>query len=584
MTKLKWWQTAIFYQIYPRSFYDSNGDGIGDLRGIIARLDYLKQLGVDAIWLSPHYPSPMFDCGYDIVDYTAVAPEYGSLDDFVALLENAHQRGLRVITDLVLNHTSHLHPWFLESRSSRMNPKRDWYVWRDGIDQKPPNNWNSTFGDSAWEYDMVTGQYYYHFFFKEQPDLNWRNPEVKEVMFEVVRFWLDLGVDGFRLDAIETIFEHPEMPNHSAKFSEAQLYSFARSIKNEAELERWQKDIQEMYGYQVYQSGIHTLMQELRALVDEYGDRILVGETDRIAYYGNGTNELHLVFNFPLVRAKSLTPELIRANQTSRIAALPHLAWPGNTLGNHDTSRVFSHYGDGENDQALAHLSLALMLTLRGTPFLYYGEEICMADLILQNLSQFKDQLGKWAFQLEVEQLHTPPDQAMKTASLYGRDKCRTPMQWNQAPNAGFCPEGVETWLPVNPNYLQGVNVFDQENDPHSSLNFYRNLLRLRKRTLALIAGDYRPLHPESKEYFAFLRSDNAHNQTCLVILNFSSKTHTLRFYNLQESVKVLFSNRDREVQTDNLSGLKVYPFEIFIGEVLMSPSQQPEGSKASKR
>ena len=191
MTNQKWWQKAVFYQIYPRSFYDSNGDGIGDLKGIISKLDYLQQLGVDAIWLSPHYPSPMFDCGYDITDYKAVAPEYGSMDDFVNFLENAHHRGLRVITDLVLNHTSHLHPWFLESRSSLLNPKRTWYVWRDGIDQKPPNNWNSAFGDSAWEYDPNTGQYYYHFFFKEQPDLNWHNPEVKEAMFDVARFWLD---------------------------------------------------------------------------------------------------------------------------------------------------------------------------------------------------------------------------------------------------------------------------------------------------------------------------------------------------------------------------------------------------------
>lgn len=576
MTNQKWWQKAVFYQIYPRSFYDSNGDGIGDLKGIISKLDYLQQLGVDAIWLSPHYPSPMFDCGYDITDYKAVAPEYGSMDDFVNFLENAHHRGLRVITDLVLNHTSHLHPWFLESRSSLLNPKRTWYVWRDGIDQKPPNNWNSAFGDSAWEYDPNTGQYYYHFFFKEQPDLNWHNPEVKEAMFDVARFWLDSGVDGFRLDAIETIFEHPDMPDHSARTSEAQLYETGRNIKNEADLEHFEETVLEMYKYQLNQPGIHTLMQELRSLVDEYDDRILVGETDRISFYGEGTNELDLVFNFPLVKAKNLNPDLIRANQISRLAALPPLAWPGNTLGNHDSSRVFSHFGDGENDQALAHLSLALMLTLRGTPFLYYGEEIGMTDFFLHDLIQLKDQLSIWAYQLEVEHFHTDPEKALKNASLYGRDKCRTPLQWNREPNAGFSPKGVETWLPVNPNYLQGINVFDQEIDPHSSLNFYKDLLQLRKRSPALMAGDFQPLHLESSDYFAFLRADKLEDKNCLVILNFSSKEQILRFEELGESLQVLFSNFDREGVPSFPSYLYIFPFEIFISEIFTSSSLQP--------
>jgi alpha-glucosidase len=232
MTELKWWQTAVFYQIYPRSFADGNGDGIGDLAGIINRLDYLRDLGVDAIWLSPHFPSPLFDCGYDVADYTGVAPEYGSLADFQDFLDGAHQRGIRVILDLVLNHTSHLHSWFLESRSSRHDPKRDWYIWRDGRgDGLPPNNWVSHFGGSAWELDPATGQYYYHFFFKEQPDLNWRNPQVKQAMFDAARFWLDRGVDGFRIDAIGTVFEHPDLPDHTSPLTLHEFQRLARTAR-----------------------------------------------------------------------------------------------------------------------------------------------------------------------------------------------------------------------------------------------------------------------------------------------------------------------------------------------------------------
>jgi len=327
MTAPHWWQTAVFYQIYPRSFADGNGDGIGDIPGIIAKLDYLQDLGVDALWLSPHFPSPQFDCGYDVADYTDVEPEYGTLQDFRTLLQESHNRGLKVILDLVLNHTSDQHSWFLESRSSRDNPKRDWYIWRDGKDGGPPNNWSAAFDNCAWTYDETTDQWYYHFFFAEQPDLNWRNPEVKAAMWDAVRFWLDMGVDGFRLDAIGTIYEDPALPDHRAELDMNGLrqrsisaYPDQPDPETNACLAEQGKLLSQ---YQLDQPGLHELMQELRALIDEYDDRVLVGETDDIAYCGDGTNELHMVFNFPLMRTDLLTPAWIRAKIEERLAALP---------------------------------------------------------------------------------------------------------------------------------------------------------------------------------------------------------------------------------------------------------------------
>jgi alpha-glucosidase len=596
MPDLKWWQTAVFYQIYPRSFADGNpaergasgGDGVGDFKGMVERLDYLKDLGVDALWLSPHYPSPLFDCGYDVADYTDVAPEYGTLDDFRRFLDGAHARGLRVILDLVLNHTSDQHPWFVASRSSRDNPKRDWYIWRDprplppsqtGGEREegnPPNDWVSTFGGSAWEYDAATRQYYYHYFFKQQPDLNWRNPAVQAAMFDAVRFWLDMGVDGFRLDAIGTLFEQPGLPDSPAAPTPRDLFRAWHTAVNEIEpTAAIEQELRAMFQYQVDQPGVHDVLRALRALVDQYDDRVLVGETDDIAYHGNGDDELHLVFNFPLMRTRRLTPAWVRANQASRLAAIPPGAWPCNTLGNHDVQRVYSHFSAGGHGDALARLSLALVLTLRGTPFLYNGEEIGMTDFMLTDLRQFRDNLGVWAYHALIEFLQATPEAALKQAAQLGRDKCRTPMQWANAPNAGFSPAGVETWLPVNPNYAQGVNVADQLAQPDSLLNFYRRLLRVRRNSPALIAGDYVPLHEDVPDYLAFLRRADA--QTCLVMLNFSERAQTARFDLPRSAAHVLFSSRGRGVEA--LSGLQgaeagglvrhsLAPFQIYIAEL----------------
>jgi alpha-glucosidase len=568
MSQLKWWQSAVFYQIYPRSFADGNGDGIGDFPGMTARLDYLRDLGVDAIWLSPHFPSPQADCGYDISDYTGVAPEYGTLADFKAFLEAAHTRGIRVILDLVLNHSSDQHPWFIESRAGHDSPKRDWYVWRDGVDGGPPNNWISIFGGSAWELDESTGQYYYHFFLKEQPDLNWRNPEVKRAMWDAVRFWLDMGVDGFRLDAIATVFEHPDMPDHTASMSPAELRRKFETAQTDAERQELYEEFGKVIFYQVQQPGVHELMQELRALLDTYpGDRVLVGEDDDVAYHGSGDDELHLVFNFPLMRVRRLTPAHIRANQALRLAALPEGAWPCNTLGNHDSPRVWSRYGDRANDAALARLHLALMLTLKGTPFLYNGEEIGMVDLELTDQGQIRDTAALAQYRALLQEPDMTPEKAFKLVVEITRDRCRSPMQWDGTPNAGFGPASATTWLPVHPNYNQGVNVAAQDGDPASLLSFYRRMLALRRATPALIAGDYTALHEDAEDYLAFTRATG--EQTVLVALNFSEHPQTVALAPLPLLRRELFSSAARPSTNDSSAQVELAPFEVYVAEIV---------------
>jgi alpha-glucosidase len=568
MTNSKWWQQAVFYQIYPRSFADGNGDGIGDLIGMTMKLDYLKDLGIDAIWLSPHFPSPQFDIGYDISDYVNVAPEYGTLTDFQRFLDEAHQRGIRVILDLVLNHTSHLHPWFLESHSSRdPSAKHDWYIWRDGKNGAPPNNWLSPFGGPAWEYDAASGQYYYHYFLKEQPDLNWRNPQVKEAMWEVVRFWLDMGVDGYRLDAIGTIFEDPALPDHEGELTEELRRKLNHGFPDGTDPKvtaAWQK----IYRHQSGQPGVHELMQELRRVIDEYPDRVLVGESAEIAYYGDGTNELHLVFNFPLMRTNRLTPTWIRANQRDRLSQLPPGAWPCNTLNNHDASRVFSRYGDGEHNDVIARTSLALMLTLRGTPFLYNGEEVGMTDYSLTDIREFADPPAILYYHQEIAN-GIPPEEALARAARDTRDRSRTPFQWDRTPNAGFSPEEIRTWLPVNPNFALGVNVADQINNPGSMLNFYKDMLCIRKETPALLSGDYQPLHETSNDYLAFLRRSDSPPQTCLVVLNLSDQAHQIQFDVLASTARCIFSTHKSTNESLLLNDLEITPFEILIAELI---------------
>ena len=570
MTDLKWWQTAVFYQIYPRSFADGNDDGIGDFKGISEKLDYLSDLGVDAIWLSPHFPSPNWDCGYDISDYTDVAPEYGTLEDFKTFLREAHSWDMRVILDLVLNHTSDEHPWFLESKSSRDNPKSDWYVWVD----TPPNNWQSCFDGDAWTYVPERDQYYYHYFMKQQPDLNWHNPEVKKGMWDAVRFWLDLGVDGYRLDAIGTIYEDPDLTPHNVPLDLVGLRRAAELARTPAQKKRVFRYWHDMFKNQWAQPGLHDLMKELRAILDEYeGDRMLVGEDDNIDYIGNGEDELHLVFNFPLMRVGRLIPSRIRLNQKERLSqldALPIKGWPCNTLGNHDTSRIHTFFGDKQHDAELARLHAALMLTLKGTPFLYNGEEIGMTDLIITDPTKLRDTMATWYYDRLVNELKVDPEEAARRAGEMTRDRNRTPMQWSDSFNGGFSPAGVETWLPVNPNYRDGINVNDQQHNPNSLLNYYKHLLQVRKHSPALIEGEFVPVHNTAKDYFAFLRKSAG--QTVLVILNFSEKQLELDFSRVKEikghDLQILFSSAERLMTAKPPRGLTISPFEVFIAEV----------------
>jgi alpha-glucosidase len=560
MAMMKWWQSAVFYQIYPRSFADGNGDGIGDFKGMTGKLDHLRDLGVDAVWLSPHFPSPYVDCGYDISDYEGVAPEYGTLDDFKTFLHEAHARGIRVVLDLVLNHSSDQHPWFTESSASRDNPKRDWYVWHDGNEGQPPNNWLSMFGGPAWTLDPRTGQYYYHVFLKEQPDLNWRNPELKQAMWNAVRFWLDMGVDGFRLDAIGAVFEHPEMPPHTLAMAPEQLLSPTFLPVHH---------FKELLRHQLHQPGMHELMKELRVLVDEYsGDRVLLGEDEDVAFHGDGDDELHLVFNFPLMRIDRMTPAHVRTNQAERLAALPEGAWPCNTLGNHDGRRVWSRYGDGVHDAALARLHIALMATLRGTPVLYNGEEIGMTDLELGELGQFRDTAALAAYRLMTTVKGMAPQDALAAIKVMTRDRCRGPMQWSGAPNAGFSPPGVAPWLPVNADHADGVNVADQRDDPASLLGFYRRLLALRRATPALVLGGYRALDEANEQVLAFVRHDADSGQACLVALNFSSRAQASVTGLGTTPSRLLFSTVPGREERLAVDTVHLGPHEVFVAEL----------------
>ena len=443
MSDTPWWQKGVIYQIYPRSFQDSNGDGVGDLNGVNARLDYLVSLGVDALWLSPFYPSPMADFGYDIADYCAVDPLFGTLDDFDQLAANAHRLGLKLIVDLVPNHTSMQHPWFMESSASHESAKRDWYIWREPAPGGgPPNNWLSHFGGSAWTYDAVTGQYYYHAYLSSQPDLNWRNPDVRAAMHDVMRFWLKRGVDGFRVDVMwhlmkdATFRDNPPNPNYR---------------QGRPGIER----LTEMYSTD--RPEVHEIVAGLRQVVDEYQDRVLIGEIylpiERlVTYYGEGLRGAHLPFNFHLIECP-WNAAAIAALINSYEMALPNGAWPNWVIGNHDRARIAGRVGEEG-----ARLAALLLLTLRGTPTLYYGDELGLPQVpIVPDLVQ-----DPWG----------------KTEPAMGRDPCRTPFAWSpDAPAAGF--SAVDPWLPLHHDWLTR-NREQMETDTTSILTLYRHLLRFR--------------------------------------------------------------------------------------------------------
>ncbi|MEW6649275.1 MAG: alpha-glucosidase [Chloroflexota bacterium] len=565
MNMLSWWQKAVFYQIYPRSFADGNGDGIGDFSGMLEKVDYLKWLGVDAVWLSPHFPSPQVDWGYDIKDYYSVAEEYGTLEQFQQFLDELHHRDMRLVLDLVLNHTSDQHPWFIESRSSLNNPHRDWYIWKPPRNDEPPNDWWSTFGGSAWTFDSKTGEYYYHYFFAEQPDLNWENPEVKQAMFDVARYWLKMGVDGFRLDAIGTIYEQKGFPDQGTGESLDEIYRAARLAKTKSEQKKTGKRWYRMFYKQFDMPEVHSLMKELRIVVDEFPDKVLIGESENLRFYGNGNDELHLAFNFPLMHTSRITPRWVRNNQNTRLAGLPRGGWGCNTLGNHDAGRMMSEFGDGKHDRQIARANLALILTLKGVPFLYNGEEIGMVNHLGLKPEEFRDPLSLRAYDLEVRLMESAPEEAAAYASRHGRDKSRTPMQWANQPNAGFCPAGVKPWLPVHLNYDQGVNVADQMQEDTSLLQDYRRLLAVRKSNPALVEGDFRFLDEENPHILTYLRWTDS--QTCLVMINFKNRSARVSLPVEYGKLRCVYSTH-RSVSEINPANLRLNPYEVLIAQI----------------
>ena len=530
-----WWKTGVIYQIYPRSFQDSNGDGIGDLAGIRQRLDYLEWLGVAALWLSPIYESPMADFGYDVSDYAAVDPMFGTIDDFDALVAEAHARGLKIIMDFVPNHTWNQLSWFLEARTSRTNPKADWYVWADPNEHGgPPNNWLGYFGGPAWTLDEKTGQYYLHNFLPEQPDLNYRNPEVKEAVWADMRFWLDRGIDGFRLDVIDRMLKDPALRNNPANPDFVQ-----------------QRDNPTQALKRVYSEGapgIHALIQEFQQAIKAYPDRVSVGEIqyfsdpeDMVPFYGESeSQELDLPFNFGLLLQR-WSATTVRNFVVSYDSIMPPWGWPNYVWGNHDQHRLATRVGG----KAQARLAAMLLLTLRGTALIYQGEELGMENVdIPQELVQ---------------------DPQGKNMPGFTRDVARTPMHWNADTNAGFT--SGTPWLPLSPEYPT-FNVETERANPTSILSLYHALLGYRKITPALTLGAMQPLPTQPDDAFLYVR--DYHGERRLVALNFSSEPRTLDIGHLtfDHQGRVVLSTMVDHDENVDLSALHLRGYEGVIIEL----------------
>ncbi len=511
-----WWKEAVVYQIYPRSFQDSNNDGIGDLNGVRQRLDYLQTLGVDVLWLCPFYPSPNDDNGYDISDYRNIMPEFGTLQDFDALLDDVHGRGMRLVIDLVLNHTSDEHPWFIESRSSLDNPKRDWYIWRDGSNGRPPNNWESLFSGSAWRYDQATDQYYLHLFTAKQPDLNWENPDVRQALYEMVRWWADRGVDGFRLDAINHLCKAPGLPD--APNPANQQYADATSLHRNV-------------------PGIENYIAELSAETFSRYDVMTVGEASDVTAEGArdwvdpSKNRLNMLFQFEQLKlwGSDVEPELnlpaLKDTLTRWQKTLNGHGWNALFLENHDIARIVSVWGDPEQYWYESATAIAAMYFLmQGTPYIYQGQELGMTNFPFTRLSEFRDVAVHNLAHEKLKKEGWTEQDVVESIALTARDNARTPMQWTSEPNGGFTD--ATPWLPPNPN-CQWLNAESQLRDPNSVFTFYQRLIQLRRASRLWIYGEYRLLLPDHNQVFAYERQ---HEQsTGRVIVNLSGEPADIR-------------------------------------------------------
>ena len=549
--KKVWWKEAVAYQIYPRSFMDSNGDGIGDLNGIILKLDYLKALGVDVIWVSPFYKSPNDDCGYDISDYKDIMDEFGTMADFDRLLEEVHKRGMKLIADLVINHTSDEHPWFIESRSSKDNPKRDWYIWRDGKDGAEPNNWESIFSGSAWEYDEETEQYYMHIFSRKQPDLNWENPEVRDALYEMINWWLDKGIDGFRVDAISHIKKEDglaDMPN-------PQNLKYVSSFDKHMNVD-----------------GIQPLLEELKENTFAKYDIMTVGEANGVKvedahlWVGEEEGKFNMVFQFESLGLwKDQSSEgtdicELKRSLTKWQKGLEGIGWNALFIENHDLPRIVSSLGDDVNYWKESATSLGMMyFMMQGTPFIYQGQEIGMTNVVFDKVEDYQDVQSTGLYYSKLEQGMAHED-IMEIIRATARGNTRTPMQWNSESNAGFTTG--TPWIGVNPNYPQ-INVEAQEEDPDSILNFYKEMVTLRKSDDVFMYGTYDLVQENHPEIYAYTRTLG--EKRVLILCNLKGKDTSIDLENISvSSDQLLLANIPVE-EHESMTELNFKPFEARI-------------------
>lgn len=558
-----WWKEAVVYQIYPRSFYDSNGDGIGDIRGIIAKLDYLKELGVDVVWLSPVYKSPNDDNGYDISDYREIMDEFGTMEDWEEMLEEMHKRGIKLVMDLVVNHTSDEHPWFIESRKSKDNPYRDYYIWRPGKDGKEPNNWESIFSGSAWEYDETTEEYYLHLFSKKQPDLNWENPKVRREVYDMMKFWLDKGVDGFRMDVINMISKTPGLPDGEPQ--EGKKY---------------------VSGSKYFMNGprVHEFLQEMNREVLSKYDIMTVGETpgvtpkEGILYTDPSRHELNMVFQFEHVgldsgpggkwdiRPWSLAD--LKKTMTKWQKELEGKGWNSLYLNNHDQPRAVSRFGDDGKYRVESAKMLATFLhMMQGTPYIYQGEEIGMTNVRFPSIEYYRDIETLNMYKERVEEYGEDPQKVMEKIYYKGRDNARTPMQWDDSENAGFTTG--TPWIPVNPNYKE-INVKEALADPNSVFHYYKKLIQLRKQHDIIVYGTYDLILEDDPYIYAYTRTLG--NEKLIVITNFSEKTPVFRLPDdiTYKTKELLISNYDVD-ETEELKEIRLRPWEARVYKIRLS-------------
>ena len=527
----KWWKEAVVYQVYPRSFKDSNGDGIGDLKGITSKLDYLKSLGVDVIWLSPHYDSPNADNGYDIRDYRKVMKEFGTMEDFDELLKQVKARHMRLVLDLVVNHTSDEHHWFIESRKSKTNPYRDYYIWRPAKDGHEPNNWTSFFSGSAWQLDPATNEYYLHLFAVKQPDLNWDNPKVRNEVYALMKFWLEKGVDGFRMDVIPFISKPAGLADIPPQYMNAPQYYYTQGPHLHEYLQEMNKDVLSKYDVMTVGEAFGITLQQTPQLVDDRRhelDMIFNFDAVRIAHPGNRWNGYRL-------------PDL-KAIYTEQDRALDTHSWNTIFLSNHDNPRVVSAFGDDSDRWRVssAKLLATMLLTLKGTPFIYQGDELGMTNFPFTSIDQYDDIEIKNAWkELVVDSKDVSPEYFLGQAGKVARDNSRTPMQWDSSSNAGFTT-GPHTWLAVNPNYRQ-INAAQEVSDPASVYNYFEKMLAFRKTTKAFVYGSYEDLDPRNDRVFAYTRTLG--DEKYMVVLNFSPDVILYQLPLNMTSGKLVMSN-----------------------------------------